>query len=111
MRKDTIKEILREERAIPMKEFVRWSQLEYYGSNSYGMGGFDCYAQGWSLIYFLRMGKKARGWNKDWDGILQTYLDTLVDTADLDEAVDAAFAGVDWEEFEEAWKAFVDKQL
>ncbi len=111
MRKDSIKETLREGRTIPLKEFVRWSQRQYYGENDYGLSGFDCYGQGWAFIYFLRMGKKARGWNSDWDGILGTYLDTLVDTGDLDLAVDKAFEGVDWDELETCWKTFVDKQL
>jgi hypothetical protein len=111
MRKDTIKEILREGRSIPLKEFVRWTQPEYYGGNSYGMSGFDCYGQGWSLIYFLRTSSKVRGWNKDWDRILPTYLDVLAETGDLDEAIDKAFVGVDWEKLESTWKSFVDKQI
>ncbi|MCZ6596849.1 MAG: hypothetical protein O7B99_04350 [Planctomycetota bacterium] len=110
-RKETIRKLVREERTVSLEEFVRWTKQQYYGSNSYGLSGFECYGQGWSLIYFLRMGKKVRGWNDDWDSILDVYLDTLADTADLDEAVDAAFAGVDWEELESTWLKFCDKQL
>ena len=111
MRKDTIKELLREGKTIPLKEFVRWTQSEYYGNNSYKLGGFECYGQGWSFVYFLRMSDKVRGWNKDWDKILPTYLEVLAETGDLDEAIDKAFAGVDWDELESTWKNFIDKQL
>jgi hypothetical protein len=111
MRKDKIKEMLREERTIPLKEFVRWTKSQYYGENSYNLEGFDCYAQGWALVYFLRLEGDARGWNDAWEKILPTYLDVLASTGDLDEAIDKAFAGVDWAQFEAAWRSFVDKQL
>jgi hypothetical protein len=94
----------------PLKEFVRWTQAQYYERvpNDYGVDVFDAYAQGWSFIYFLRTGKKskAKGWNAAWDSILDTYLDALAETGDLDLAVDTAFVGVDWNALEQAWKAF-----
>ena len=37
------------------------------------------------------------------------YLDTIVETGDLEGAVDEAFDGVDWEAFEEAWKNYTLK--
>jgi hypothetical protein len=94
---------------VPLKDFVKWSKSEYYGSNAYGLDGGYCYAQGWSLIYFLRTGaKKAKGWRPAWDKILDTYLETLVTTGDLDEAVDKAFPFSDeeWEAFENSWKSY-----
>lgn len=105
----TIKEALRmreggKQTFVPLKELVRYTQAEYYGNNKYGIDGGDNYAQGWSLIWFMRTGpKNARGWNKAWTPILDNYLRVLVETDDLDAAVDQAFAGVDWEEFEKAW--------
>ena len=92
----------------PLKELVRWSQAEYYGQNKYKLGGGENYAQGWSFIYFLRTGKKkAKDWNPAWETILDTYLRTLVETDDLDKAVDKAFAGVDWNELERVWKNYI----
>jgi hypothetical protein len=95
---------------VPLKEFVKWSQSQYYGSNTYDIGGGDCYAQGWALVYFLRTGgqNKAKGWQPAWDKILDVYLETLVTTGDLDEAVDMAFpfSDADWEAFEASWKAY-----
>lgn len=104
----TVKEMIRTGKYVPLKEIVRYSQGQYYGSSEYGTSGGHHYAQGWSFIYFMRTGpKKSRKWNEAWDHILQTYLDTLAETGDLDRAVDVAFEGVDWDELEEAWKDYI----
>jgi hypothetical protein len=104
----TIQQNIREARYCPLKELVKWTQSQYYGNNEYKLGGGDNYAQGWAFVYFLRTGKKnkAKGWDPAWDGILETYLDTLAGSGDLDEAIDKAFAGVDWIAMEEAWKEY-----
>ncbi|HTF90355.1 MAG TPA: hypothetical protein VK843_18205 [Planctomycetota bacterium] len=108
-RVSTIKEALRtrggsKQTYIPIKELVRYTQPEYYGKNKYDIDGHQNYAQGWSFIWFLRTGaKNCRGWNKTWTPILDTYLKVLAETDDLDQAVDQAFAGVDWDELEKAW--------
>jgi len=88
---------------------VRWTQSQYYGSNQYDIPGYRVYAQGWSLIWFLRTGakNKARGWNPAWNSILDTYLQTLAETGDLDKAVDKAFEGVDWQALEDSWKGYI----
>jgi hypothetical protein len=111
-RVDTIKESIRDEVYVPLKVLVKFTQAEYYGNNKFGekAGGGQMYAEGWSLIWFLRTGsKKAHCWNKAWDGILDTYLRVLVETDDLNKAVDQAFAGVDWDEMEECWKSYIKK--
>jgi len=116
-RVQTIKTALKEDtpenrKYIPLKEIVRYSQAEYYGNNKYKLGGGYNYAQGWSFIYFLRTGEgNASGWNNDWNGILDTYFETLASTEDLDKAVDVAFAGVDWDAMEECWKNYVLKGM
>lgn len=93
----------------PLPELVRWTQPQYYGKNPYEIPGHKTYAQGWSLIYFLRTGakSKAKGWNPAWATILDRYLDTLATTGDLDKAVDQAFEGVDWAALEESWKSYI----
>ncbi|MSR60976.1 MAG: hypothetical protein EXS08_00820 [Planctomycetes bacterium] len=93
----------------PLSELVRWSQPLYYGSNPYRLSAPDCYAQGWSFIYFLRTGekKKAKGWSPAWGQILDTYLATLADDGELDKAVDTAYAGIDWAALEESWKNYI----
>lgn len=104
----TIQQMIREGSYAPLKDFVTWTQQQYYGGNDLGLGGGECYAQGWSLIYFLRTGEKeARGWSKAWNKILDTYLDELAISGDLDAAVEKAFAGVDWKAFEECWASYI----
>ena len=116
-RVQTIKTALKEDKPdkrtyVPLKELVRYTQREYYGQNDYKLhGGFN-YAQGWSFIYFLRTGKgNTSCWNDDWDGILDTYFEVLASTEDLKEAVDVAFAGVDWDELETCWKEYILKNV
>jgi hypothetical protein len=89
---------------VPLEQFVRFDRAKYYDQEKIG----NNYAQGWGLVWFLRTGKKqARCWNDAWDPILSTYLRVLVETDDLDAAVDAAYAGVDWKELENCWKEYV----
>jgi hypothetical protein len=103
----TIQQAIRDGKHVPLKDLVRFTQGEYYGSNKYGVSGGQNYAQGWSFVYFLRTGEKSSSrWNDDWNDILDVYFATLASTGELDEAVDQAFADVDWTELEEAWKEY-----
>ena len=76
---DTIKEAVQQNKHVPLADFVRMTQGEYYGSNKWNADGGQNYAQGWSFIYFLRTGKKSfpKGWNPAWDSILNTYFRVL----------------------------------
>src|SRR5205085_4217671 len=57
---------------VPLKALVRFSQRDYYSYPSI------CYAQGWSLVYFLReIVPKNPVWNEKWGKILETYFSTL----------------------------------
>lgn len=103
-----IANMLREERYVPLDELVRMTQGQYYSSSSHGTGPGDHYSQGWSFIWFLRQGPEScRAWNEGWDHILDTYLETLAETGDLDRSVDVAFDGVDWDEMTAAWSNFI----
>jgi hypothetical protein len=105
-RVDTIKQAVRDKTFVPIKDFVRFTQQQYYGEH---IG--QNYAQGWSLIYFLRTGKKngAKGWDPAWDSILETYLRVLAMTGKVDQAVDEAFKGVDYDAMEASWSAYTLK--
>jgi hypothetical protein len=106
-RHENVKTLIAERRHAPLQEFVRWTQPEYYGQNKLGLSQSECYAQGWSLVWFLRTGAgKAKGWQKEWATILDRYLEVLLDTGELDQAVTAAFEGVDWAAFEASWLAY-----
>jgi len=95
------------DRFIPLEDFVTWTKAQYYGQNEAQLEGWACYAEGWSLVYFLRQGQRAKGWQKEWGSILDTYTDTLLETGDLEKALAKAFEGVDWEAFEESWRGFM----
>jgi len=116
-RQDTLVSLIGEDRHAPLRDFVRWPKSWYYavgkpGNPGNGKGGGalsqpECYAQGWSLIWFLRTGAgKAKGWQESWGSILDKYLETLLETGELDQAVDKAFEGVDWDLFEASWLAY-----
>jgi hypothetical protein len=104
IRQDDPADAKKERTIVPLKKLVRMTKQQYYVPDKAG----DNYAQGWSFIWFLRTGAKhARCWNPAWDSILDTYLRALVQTGDLDKAVDEAFAGVDWDEIESCWKSYI----
>ncbi len=106
-RRGTIQEAVQQDKHVPLEDFVRMDQREYYGTNKFNAGGGQNYAQGWSFIYFLRTGKKQfqKNWDPAWDSILDTYFRVLATSGDLDQAVTEAFQGIDWDKLEEAWKA------
>ncbi len=106
-RRDTIKEAVQGDVHVPLKDFVRLTQPEYYGTNKWGADGGQNYAQGWSFIYFLRTGKKQypKNWNPAWDEILGKYFTVLATSGDIDQAVTEAFQGIDFDALETAWKA------
>jgi hypothetical protein len=91
----------------PLKDFVRFSQVEFFGGNNLKLDAFANYAQGWSFVYFLRQGAaSSKSWNPAWSSILDTYRTTLIETVDPDKALERAFSGVDWDELEKAWADF-----
>ncbi|MAG58496.1 MAG: hypothetical protein CMJ83_19585 [Planctomycetes bacterium] len=99
-RVDTIKKAVRTGTHVPIKDIIRYSQGQYYSNPQV------CYAEGWSIVYFLNKGiPKVHPWRQ----ILPTYLKVLQETQDRNKAVDAAFEGVDLDAFEKAWAAFTAK--
>ena len=105
------------------KKIISFEQKEYYANRRV------CYAQGWSMIYFLQR-SKAVAKNPQWSGILGTYFETLKSTylgeltflekqGRLDDrereaagirarekAVEVAFEGVNLDLLEDAWIDF-----
>ena len=97
---------------VPLDRLIKFTHAEYYGENDLGRSQGDCYAQGWSFVFFLRTGrKKCPDWNDDWNDILDVYYKTLASTSDLEKSLDTAFAGVDLDEMERVWKDFVLKKI
>ncbi len=117
---------------VPLKEFLGFSQAEYYrrgGSKRKGEDVGQNYAQGWSLVWFLRTTKDPR-----YTGILERYFVSLkasvskwreeeeglaakesrpvaelippeVNQKATDDALKAAFDGVDIDQLERDWVA------
>ncbi|MAG58847.1 MAG: hypothetical protein CMJ83_21370 [Planctomycetes bacterium] len=96
-RKDTIKNAVRRGTHVPIKDIIKYSQSQYYSNSAL------CYAEGWSIVYFLNTAlPKSHRWRK----ILPTYLEVLQKTKDKNKAVEQAFEGVDLDKFEKAWAAY-----
>ncbi len=100
-RTETIRSAARAGTHVPLKDIIRYTQAQYYARPDL------CYAEGWSLIYFLRQGAKDPRWRE----ILPRYMSTLHATHDLGRAVDRAFEGVDLDALEGAWRDFIVKGM
>ncbi len=106
MRKETIRELVRSGSTVKLQEIVHWHKDKFYSAKA-----TDYYAQGWAMIDFFMRGPKTSAWNKAWDTILPTYIRVALETKDTKEAVKQAFADVDWDELEEAFKTYVLRSL
>jgi hypothetical protein len=114
----TIKTALQQGSTIPLRQFFQYTQAEYYARDKVHL----CYAEGWSIVYFLREGTR----DPKWTAILPSYLDHLLGAfqeakaaaaspGEIDQeevhrkAFDRTFGSFtedDWERLEKAWKAF-----
>lgn len=126
-RLETIQGAIRAEQFVPWQDMIKFEQPQYYNP----LIVHTCYAQGWSMIYFLRKCDAVEK-RPEWKKILPTYFDTLkaiygAKLAELEaagkkddraeknkagleartKAVDEAFKDVDLLELEEAWKKFI----
>jgi hypothetical protein len=119
-RNQTIKEEIREKKNVPLEMLVDLGRAVYYGNEAIfnpknektrETEQFSRYAHGWSFVYFLRTGKRnrAKDWKDEYGEILETYLDALIETRDIDKANEAAFAGIDWKELEKCWETYILK--
>lgn len=120
----TIKSAVEQGAHVSWADIVGFSQAQYY--RNAGL----CYAQGWSMIYFLRTSREVER-REDWARILPTYFDTLkaeyarltgesgggelsrsrknaIGEEAREAALEAAFDGVDFDEIEQAWIEFVN---
>ncbi len=106
MRKGSIKTIVATHKYVPLGSIVRWHKDKFYGPRAP-----DYYAQGWAMVDFLRRGSRSRRFKKAWKKILPTYIRVAKETKDTDRAVEEAFRGVDWEEFEKSWVEWVKRGI
>jgi hypothetical protein len=94
---------------VPLREIVAWNKDKYYDP---AKGGYY-YAEGYSLVDFLRRGPEVLGkkFDERWGKVIDIYRSTMLETRDQKKAVEAAFAGVDWEQFEAAWVEWVRNSM
>jgi hypothetical protein len=117
----TIQRAIEAGRNVPWTDIIRYNQGQYYANPAI------CYAQGWSMIYFLNRSKAVKA-KPEWAKILPTYFDTLKAAyrTELDKysdepsdgerfgagekareaAVSAAFQGVDLPAIDLEWQSF-----
>ncbi len=119
-----IQAVIDKDLVVPFKDIIRFEQQQYYANPAV------CYSEGWSIIYFLRTCKQVAA-KPEWARILPTYFDVLKsayaeELGKLDEtkksnenargvagfaarnrAVEAAFAGVDLDALEIAWRTYI----
>ncbi|MAF64864.1 MAG: hypothetical protein CMJ84_04300 [Planctomycetes bacterium] len=123
-RVNTIKRAVAEGKHISWEKIIRFEQKDYYANPGL------CYAQGWSMIYFLNTSKTVAS-HPRWSEILTVYFEELKrawateqerlgEEGRADEkargeaqlaartcAVDVAFEGVDIGELQGEWESFV----
>jgi hypothetical protein len=108
LRLDTVRQLVRERTFVPLEEFLRWSGREFYDEAHFG----SHYAQGWSVVWFLRTLEDERpasdGTDPAWARILPRYVDGVRTTGDRDLALDVALKGVDLPALAAAWLESLD---
>lgn len=95
-RKPVIEQAIRMGKYVSLDKIMKYTQAQYYAD------AHLCYAEGWSICYFL-----WRSNNPKYQGLIQTYMDMLRETKDKDKAHEAAFGNVDLRQMEEDWKKFI----
>lgn len=95
----TAKEWKENPKRPPLKEWLKWTQAQYYGRNEPKIPGGANYALGWSFVYFLRTTKKP-----EYQGILDRYFQSLKGSMTRERAAEEAFRREleDWEKKKEA---------
>jgi hypothetical protein len=106
MRKQGLQEQVRAGTFVPIKDIVKWNKDKFYTGKA-----VTYYEQAYGIVDFLRRGSKSPGWKKEWDNIIPTYIKAALETKDAAKAVDAAFAGIDMDDFEQAWANYCKQSL
>ncbi len=91
-----IQAAVRQNRHVPLKQIIRYTQRQYYSNPGV------CYAEGWALCHFLLHHKK-----KKIRKIIPKYIRLVKDDSNMDTVTKKAFKGVDFDELEAEWKAWV----
>jgi hypothetical protein len=96
MRMPTIWTAVKQDKHVPLREFVLYTKEQYYDSPSV------CYAQGWALCHFLQ-----HSGERLYERVLPTFIKLAKSDSNMEEVNRKAFRGIDLDELEAAWKAWV----
>jgi hypothetical protein len=92
MRLDGIRQACREGSYVPLAKLFKYTQGQYYANAGL------CYAEGWSIAYFL-----WRTTDEKYKGVIENFMKKLRQTKDADKA----FGKLDIDTLEKDWKDFV----
>jgi hypothetical protein len=99
--------LIRANRALPLRDLIRLGPDEFKGLETRQLDSGEICALSWSFIWFLRRGaNEPTNWNATWDGILDSWWSTWLESRDNEASIERAFAGVDWEALGRAWAEF-----
>ncbi|MCG3134154.1 MAG: hypothetical protein HMLKMBBP_01441 [Planctomycetes bacterium] len=84
-----------------LKEWLQWSQMQYYGGNKEKVPIGANYALGWSFVYFLRTTKKP-----EYQGILDRYFKSLKGSVTANRALEEALGEKidEWKKKYDEWE-------
>lgn len=97
-RLNTVKQLVRQERATDFQRLMTMSQQEMYEPQAAGLH----YAQSWSMVYFLAQADDGAYFN-----YLKDYFQALRRGKDIREAYQAAFGKADMAAMQARWREFV----
>lgn len=95
---DTIRQACRDGSYVPLKKLFQYTQGQYYSDAQ------RCYAEGWSVAYFMWTTPDAK-----YKGVIESFMKKLRQTKDAEAAFNDSFGKLDIEQLEKDWKEAVLK--
>lgn len=99
LRLPVIQRAVKSNRHVPLRELLQYSQRQYYSNASV------CYAEGWSLCQFM-----FHGGNKKYARVINKFVKLVMNDTNMPVVTKKAFKGIDLDQLEADWKAWVLKQ-
>lgn len=94
-----IRAMAKQNRHVPFKKIVRYSQRDYYSNPGL------CYAQGWAMCHFLMEHK-----DKKYRKLIPKFIRLVKDDGNVEACTDKMFKGVDLDELEAEWREWMIQQ-
>ncbi|MEK7467576.1 MAG: DUF1570 domain-containing protein [Planctomycetota bacterium] len=97
---DTIRQACRDGSFVPLAKLFKYTQGQYYANAGL------CYAQGWSVAYFMWTTPDPK-----YKGVIEEFMKKLRQTKDADEAFKSSFGKLDQDQLEQDWKDYVINKM